>query len=108
MKDALGYGIDAIKVVVVFGFLLVSVLFAMGSLMVSGVVLAGWSSGSAYPLLGGVRSSAQMISYELGLGLSVVAVSMAAGTLSTRGIVDAQAGTWFHLIPHWFVFAQFP
>jgi NADH-quinone oxidoreductase subunit H len=88
----------------------VGILFflAMGSLMVYGVVLAGWSSGSVYPLLGGVRSSAQMISYEVGMGLSVVAVVMYAGTLSPRGIVAAQAGTWGHIIPHWFIFAQLP
>jgi len=81
---------------------------AMGSLMVYGVVLAGWSSGSAYPLLGAVRSTAQMISYEMGLGLSAVAVTLWAGTLSTRGIVDAQAGTYLHFIPRWFILPQFP
>jgi NADH-quinone oxidoreductase subunit H len=88
----------------------VGILFflAMGSLMVYGVVLAGWSSGSVYPLLGAVRSSAQMISYEVGMGLSVVAVVMYAGTLSTRGIVNAQAGTWAHVIPRWGIFAQLP
>src|SRR6266516_4406560 len=88
----------------------VGILFflAMGSLMVYGVVLAGWSSGSVYPLLGGVRPSAQMISYEIGMGLSVVAVVMYSGTLSPRGIVNAQAGTWGHVIPHWFIFAQLP
>jgi NADH-quinone oxidoreductase subunit H len=88
----------------------VGILFflAMGSLMVYGVVLAGWSSGSVYPLLGGVRSTAQMISYEIPMGLAVVAVVMYAGTLSTRGIVDAQAGTWLHVVPHWFIFAQLP
>ncbi|MGZ4120095.1 MAG: NADH-quinone oxidoreductase subunit NuoH, partial [Actinomycetota bacterium] len=88
----------------------VGILFflAMGSLMVYGVVLAGWSSGSVYPLLGGVRASAQMISYEIGMGLAVVAVVMYAGTLSPRGIVDAQAGTWAHIIPHWFIFSQLP
>jgi len=88
----------------------VGILFflAMGSLMVYGVVLAGWSSGSAYPLLGGVRSTAQMISYEMALGLSVVAVVIQAGTLSTRGIVEAQAGTWLGFIPHWYIFSQLP
>jgi NADH-quinone oxidoreductase subunit H len=88
----------------------VGILFflAMGSLMVYGVVLAGWSSGSTYPLLGAVRSSAQMISYEIGMGMSVVAVVMYAGTLSTRGIVNGQAGTYWHFIPHWYIFAQFP
>ena len=88
----------------------VGVLFflAMGSLMVYGVVLAGWASGSAYPLLGAVRSTAQMISYEMGLGLAAVAVTLWAGTLSTKGIVDAQAGTYFHLIPRWFILPQLP
>jgi NADH-quinone oxidoreductase subunit H len=75
----------------------VGVLFflAMGSLSVYGIALAGWSSGSKYPLLGAVRSSAQMISYEVALGLSVVPVVLFAGTLSTRGIVEAQQGRWF-------------
>ncbi len=88
----------------------IGVLFflAMGSLMVYGVVLAGWSSGSAYPLLGAVRSTAQMISYEMGLGLATVAVVLYAGTLSTRGIVDAQAGTYFWIVPRWFILPQFP
>jgi NADH-quinone oxidoreductase subunit H len=88
----------------------IGVLFflAMGSLMVYGVVLAGWASGSAYPLLGAVRSTAQMISYEMGLGLATVAVVLWAGTLSARGIVDAQAGTYFWIIPRWFVLPQFP
>ena len=88
----------------------VGVLFflAMGSLMVYGVVLAGWASGSAYPLLGAVRSTAQMISYEIGLGLASVAVVLWAGTLSTRAIVDAQAGTYLGFIPRWFIFPQFP
>jgi NADH-quinone oxidoreductase subunit H len=76
--------------------------------MVYGVVLAGWSSGSIYPLLGGVRSSAQMISYEIGLGLAVVAVVMFAGSLSTSEIVNAQAGYFGVVIPRWFIFAQLP
>jgi NADH-quinone oxidoreductase subunit H len=59
---------------------------------VYGVVLAGWASGSTYPLLGGLRSSAQMISYEVAMGLSIVAVFMTAGTMSTSQIVKAQAG----------------
>ncbi len=88
----------------------IGILFflAMGSLMVYGVVLAGWSSGSAYPLLGAVRSTAQMISYEMGLGLAAVAVTLWAGTLSTQGIVDAQAGTYLGFIPRWFILPQFP
>jgi NADH-quinone oxidoreductase subunit H len=68
---------------------------AMGSIAVYGVALAGWSSGSKYPLLGAVRSSAQMISYEIAMGLSVVPVVLYAGTLSTRGIVEAQQDSWF-------------
>jgi NADH-quinone oxidoreductase subunit H len=75
---------------------------------VYGVVLAGWASGSHYPLLGAVRSTAQMISYEMGLGLAAVAVTLWAGTLSTRGIVDAQAGTYIWIIPRWFILPQFP
>ncbi|HVF03985.1 MAG TPA: NADH-quinone oxidoreductase subunit NuoH [Frankiaceae bacterium] len=75
----------------------VGVLFilAMSSLGVYGVVLAGWSSGSAYPLLGALRSSAQMISYEVAMGLSFVAVFLYAGTLSTSEIVAAQESRWF-------------
>ena len=60
----------------------------MSSIAVYGVMLAGWSSGSKYPLLGSVRASAQMVSYEAALGLSVVAVVLLTGTLSTHGIVD--------------------
>lgn len=88
----------------------VGVLFflAMGSMMVYGVTLAGWSSGSVYPLLGGVRSAAQMISYEMALGLSVTAVVMQSGTLNTGGIVDAQAGLYLGFLPAWNVFPQFP
>jgi NADH-quinone oxidoreductase subunit H len=86
------------------------VIFAITSLGVYGVVLAGWASNSKYSLLGGLRSSAQMISYELAYGLSFAAVIMLAGSLSLRGIVDQQAGYWhlfgFLPIPHWFMFVQ--
>src|SRR3954466_2499547 len=71
----------------------VLVLLACSSMSVYGVVLSGWASGSTYPLLGGLRSSAQMISYEVAMGLSIVAVFMTAGTMSTSGIVAAQAGS---------------
>jgi NADH-quinone oxidoreductase subunit H len=67
----------------------------MSSVSVYGVMLAGWSSGSKYPLLGSVRASAQMISYEAAMGMSVVTVVLIAGTLSTRGIIDAQGTTFF-------------
>ena len=66
-------------------------LLAMSSIGVYGVMLAGWSSGSKYPLLGSVRASAQMISYEAALGMTVVTVVLITGSLSTRAIVDAQA-----------------
>ena len=68
-------------------------LLAMSSVAVYGVMLAGWSSGSKYPLLGSVRASAQMVSYEAAMSLSVAAAVLAAGSLSTRDIVDSQA-TW--------------
>ncbi|HEX7133362.1 MAG TPA: NADH-quinone oxidoreductase subunit NuoH [Iamia sp.] len=72
----------------------IGVLFilAMSSIAVYGIMLAGWSSGSKYPLLGSVRASAQMVSYEAALGLSVVTVVLVSGTLSTNGIVSAQTG----------------
>ncbi|HEX6674032.1 MAG TPA: NADH-quinone oxidoreductase subunit NuoH [Actinomycetes bacterium] len=89
----------------------VGILFvlAMSSLQVYGIVLAGWSSGSNYPLLGGVRSSAQMISYEIAQGLSIVGVLMYAGTLSAAGIVAAQHGDPIvGFIPRWYVVPQLP
>lgn len=71
-------------------------VFAFSSLAVYGITLAGWASNSKYPLLGGVRASAQMISYELTLGLSVVGIFMAAQTLRLTSIVEMQVdGTWF-------------
>jgi NADH-quinone oxidoreductase subunit H len=82
------------------------VIFAITSMGVYGIVLAGWASNSKYSLLGGLRSSAQMISYELSFGLSFAAVIMLAGSLSLREIVDQQAGTWFGVIPRWYLFLQ--
>src|SRR5271170_2030836 len=66
-------------------------LLALSSVAVYGVMLAGWSSGSKYPLLGAVRASAQMVSYEAALGLTVVTVILESHSLSTRAIVDSQA-----------------
>jgi NADH-quinone oxidoreductase subunit H len=81
------------------GILLV---LAASSIAVYGVMLAGWSSGSKYPLLGSVRASAQMVSYEAALGLSVVAVVLIAGSLSTHDIVMTQAGEgWAGIVPRW-------
>lgn len=73
----------------------VLVVLAASSLGVYGVVLAGWSSGSPYPLLGSMRSAAQMISYEIALGLSIIGVIIYTGSLSTATIVEAQQNTWF-------------
>jgi NADH-quinone oxidoreductase subunit H len=88
------------KIVLQLADINVGLLFflAMGSVAVYGVALAGWSSGSKYPLFGAVRSSAQMISYEIAMGLSVIPVVLYAGTLSTRGIVQAQRSGWFVLV----------
>jgi NADH-quinone oxidoreductase subunit H len=78
----------------------VAVLFVMAiaSVGIYGIVLGGWSSGSTYSLLGGLRSSAQMISYEVAMGLALVAVFLYAGSMSTSQIVAAQDKWWFGLI----------
>jgi len=84
----------------------VLVVFAMTSMGVYGIVLAGWSSNSKYSLLGALRSSAQMISYELSYGMALASVLVLAGSLSLRDIVNAQAGSWLHVIPRWYLFLQ--
>jgi NADH-quinone oxidoreductase subunit H len=84
----------------------VLVVFAITSMSVYGIVLAGWSSNSKYSLLGGLRSASQMISYELPYGLALASVLVLANSLSLTRIVDAQAGYWFGFIPKWFVFLQ--
>ena len=76
-------------------------LLAMSSISVYGTMLAGWSSGSKYPLLGSVRASAQMVSYEAAMGLAVATVVLITGSLSTRDIVSSQAGAFFHIFPKW-------
>jgi NADH-quinone oxidoreductase subunit H len=78
----------------------VAVLFVMAvaAIGIYGIVLGGWSSGSTYSLLGGLRSSAQMISYEVAMGLALVAVFLYAGSLSTSQIVEAQTDLWYGLI----------
>jgi NADH-quinone oxidoreductase subunit H len=87
-------------------------VLAMSSMAVYAVVLAGWSSGSKYPLLGGVRATAQAISYEAAMGLAMVAVVVYSatqgdgGTLSLVEIVERQAGTWAGFIPRWNMFPQ--
>jgi NADH-quinone oxidoreductase subunit H len=81
-------------------------VFAITSIGVYGVALAGWSSNSKYPLLGGLRASAQMVSYEVSLTLSVVGVVLLAGTLNLNDLIYAQSGRWFHFIPRWNVIPQ--
>ncbi len=86
----------------------VGVLYIMSvaSIAIYGVVLCGWSSNNKYSMLGGIRSSAQMVSYEIALGLSFVAAIMLAGTMRMTDIVGAQSGAWLGFIPKWFVFLQ--
>jgi len=79
-------------------------VFAMTSLSIYGIVVGGWASNSKYSLLGGLRSSAQMISYELALSLSVIAVLIQAGTLDLAKIVEQQQGTYLYIIPNWNIF----
>ena len=76
-------------------------MLVMSSISVYGVTLAGWSSGSKYPLLGSVRATAQMISYEAAIGLSIASVVLITGSLSTRDIVTSQVGTFLGFIPKW-------
>lgn len=92
----------------------VAVLFilAIASVGIYGIVLAGWASTSTYSLLGGIRSTAQMISYEISMGLALVAVFLTAGSMSTSDIVDAQALQfggigWLHL-PQWYALLLIP
>ncbi len=82
-------------------------VLAVASVGVYGIVMAGWSSGSTYPLLGGLRSSAQVISYEVAMGLSLVAVFIYSGSMSTSKIIDAQQHWWFcvTLFPSFIIYA---
>ncbi len=84
----------------------VLVIFAIASMSVYGIVLAGWSSNSKYSLLGGLRSSAQMISYELSYGLSLASVLVLGNSLSLTDIVNGQSGNWLGFIPRWYIFLQ--
>ncbi len=83
-----GLGITDVNVGILY-------ILSVASIAVYGVVLAGWSSDNKYAMLGGIRSSAQMISYELAWGLSIVGPLMLAGTMSMEGIVNAQSRLWF-------------
>lgn len=84
----------------------VLVIFAVTSMGIYGIVLAGWSSNSKYSLLGGLRSSAQMISYELSYGLALGAVLLIGNSMSLTDIVNGQAGAWFGVLPRWYIFLQ--
>src|SRR2546428_9031058 len=80
------------------------VVFAIASMGVYGIVLAGWSSNSKYSLLGGLRSAAQLISYELSYGLALAGVLLLGNSLSLTDIVNRPCGTRLRVIPRWFLF----
>jgi NADH-quinone oxidoreductase subunit H len=80
------------------------IILGITSVGVYGVALAGWSSNSKYSMLASLRASAQMMSYEIALGLSLIGVLIMAGSFSLRDIVLAQSGTWFGFIPKWNLF----
>jgi NADH-quinone oxidoreductase subunit H len=101
--DLFGYEISGVISDLNIGILYV---FAITSLGVYGIVLAGWSSGSKYSILGGIRSSAQMISYEISYGLSIVGVIIFANTLSLVNLVNMQGSDSFWFFKNWFVFKQ--
>ncbi|MGO8793977.1 MAG: NADH-quinone oxidoreductase subunit NuoH [Candidatus Sulfotelmatobacter sp.] len=82
------------------------IILGVTSMGVYGVALAGWSSNNKYSLLGGLRASAQMVSYEIALGLSLVGVLIHTGSFSLRAIVDAQGGHFWGFIPHWNIIPQ--
>jgi NADH-quinone oxidoreductase subunit H len=82
-------------------------IFAIASLGVYATVLAGWASNNKYSLYGGIRASAQTISYELAMTISVVGVLMAAGSLHLQAVVESQSGTWLGFLPRWNVATQF-
>jgi NADH-quinone oxidoreductase subunit H len=101
--EVLGYTISLQAISLNAGFL---VIFAVSSLGVYGVALAGWSSNNKYSLLGGLRASAQMISYEIGMGLSVLPIVLIFGTLDLQQIIYAQShdSYLFGFLPAWGVF----
>lgn len=79
-------------------------IFAIAGVSVIGIVMAGWASGNKFSLLGGLRSAAQLVSYELPRAFSVVPVIMFASSLNLTAIGDAQAGYWWGIVPRWFIF----
>ena len=101
--DILGYHLNLYIADVNVGVLYI---MSIASIAVYGIVLAGWSSNNKYAMLGGLRSSAQMISYEIALGLSFVSAILLAGSMRMLDIVIAQGGYWLYFIPKWFVVLQ--
>ncbi|MBI4054589.1 MAG: NADH-quinone oxidoreductase subunit NuoH [Elusimicrobia bacterium] len=79
-------------------------IFALTGITVIGIVMGGWAGGSKYSILGGLRSAAQLVSYELPRAFSVVPVLMLAGSLNLTRIVEAQSGYWLGIFPQWFLF----
>ncbi len=82
-------------------------LFAISSLGVYGIIMSGWASNSRYPFLGGLRSAAQMVSYEVSIGFVLITVLLCVGSLNLSDVVEAQRGTWYG-IPKWFFLPLFP
>ncbi len=80
------------------------IILGLTSIGVYGIALSGWSSNSKYSMLGSLRATAQMVSYEIALGLSLVGILILSGSFSLRDIVDSQAGTWLGFIPKWNIF----
>jgi NADH-quinone oxidoreductase subunit H len=80
------------------------IILGLTSIGVYGIALAGWSSNSKYSMMGSLRATAQMVSYEIALGLSLVGILILSGSFSLRDIVDSQAGTWLGFIPKWNIF----
>jgi NADH-quinone oxidoreductase subunit H len=99
-----GYTIPLQITDVNIGLLMILGVTSMG---VYGIALAGWSSNNKYSLLGGLRASAQMVSYEIALGLSLVGVLIHTGSFSLRAIVEAQGGHFWGFIPRWNILPQF-
>jgi NADH-quinone oxidoreductase subunit H len=83
-------------------------LFAISSLGVYGIIMAGWASNSKYPFLGALRSAAQMVSYEVSMGFVIITVLLCVGSLNLSDIVLAQQGHWFGVIPKWFAIPLLP
>lgn len=82
-------------------------LFAISSLGVYGIIMSGWASNSRYPFLGGLRSAAQMVSYEVSIGFVLITVLLCVGSLNLSAVVEAQRGSWYG-IPKWFFLPLFP